>query len=321
VPFTTELFIDGANAPVKMAFAPDGRLFYNELKTGNIRVVKDGVLQPQPFASVQVATSGETGLIGLAFDPDFSTNHFVWILFSAPSGRNVIAHFTDVNGVGMNPTVIFDQITWAQMHNAGNIAFGPDGFLYVSTGENTHPELSQDKSSLQGKILRITRDGAPAPGNPFGNAVFALGLRNPFDFTFSPFTGKLYVSENGPECDDEVDIIQSGGNYGWRPGYPCGDTDPAFIGPMIRFDKTIAPTGIMIYNGSVFPQFGGGLFLVDFNNGNMQHFTIDENAGKALNVEFVVNGQFGRLLDVAQGPDGFIYASSQTNIFRLVPKK
>src|SRR5437899_1596082 len=90
-----EMFVANANAPVKMAFAPDGRLFYNELKTGNVRIVKDAVLQPQPFASVQVDTSGETGLLGIAVDPNFATNHFVWVLSSAPTGRNVIAHFTD----------------------------------------------------------------------------------------------------------------------------------------------------------------------------------------------------------------------------------
>jgi glucose/arabinose dehydrogenase len=316
-----EMFVANANNPVKMAFAPDGRLFYNELKTGNVRVVKAGVLQPQPFTSVQVDTSGETGLLGIAIDPDFATNHFVWVLYSAPTGRNIIAHFADVNGVGTNPQVVFDQITWAARHNGGNIAFGPDGNLYVSTGENGHPELSQDKASLQGKILRFTRDGAPAPGNPFGNAAFALGLRNPFDFTFSPFTGKLFASENGPECDDEVDIIASGGNYGWRPGYPCGDTDPNFIGPLIRFDQPIAPTGITFYNGDVFPQLKGGLFLVDFKEGKVRHYTIDENAQTVSNPEVLVNGEFGPLLDITQGPDGLIYFSSQTSIVRLVPKK
>jgi glucose/arabinose dehydrogenase len=233
----------------------------------------------------------------------------------------VITHFTDVNGVGTTPTGVFDQITSAQVHNGGNIVFGADGFLYVSTGENGHPEFSQDKTSLQGKILRLTRDGAPAPGNPFGNAVFAMGLRNPFDFTFSPITGKLYVSENGPECDDEVDVIQSGGNYGWRPGYPCGDSDPNFTGPMIRFDKTIAPTGIAIYNGSVFPQFSGSLFLVDFNEGKLRRYPLDESAGKVADPEIILNGEFGSLLDITQGPDGLIYIASTSSIIRLVPKK
>lgn len=320
VPFTPEVFLQGANFPVKMAFAPDGRLFYNELKTGNIRVVTNGVLQPQPFASIQVDSSGESGLLGIAIDPNFGTNHFVWVLYSAPGGKNVIAHFTDLNGVSTSPQVVFDQITWASVHNAGNIVFGPDGNLYVSTGENGHPEFSQDKNSLQGKILRLTPAGAPAPGNPFGNAVFAFGLRNPFDFTFSP-GGKLFASENGPQCDDEVDIIQSGGNYGWRPGYPCGDTDPSFIGPLIRFDKTIAPTGIAFYTGSVFPQFTGGLFLVDFNEGKLRHFTVDENAGKVLSTEIFLNNEFGPLLDITQGPDGFIYIASTTAIIRLVPKQ
>lgn len=326
VPFRVETVVANAAFPVVMAFAPDGRMFYNELRTGNIRVVQNGALLAQPLATLVVETSGERGLLGLALDPQFAANRRVYVLHSDPAGKHRIVRFTEANNTGSNLTVMVDNLPSAVVHNGGNIAFGPDGMLYVTLGDATVPANSQDRDSLSGKILRYDVSTAPAtvpPNNPFGagNPAFNLGLRNSFDFTFHPQSGIIYASENGPNCDDEINRIVAGANYGWRPNYPCGDNDPQYRAPIMRFTPPIAPTGITFYTAAVFPQFTGNLFLVDFNQGRVRRFVVDEAAmGEILFSEVVVDGGFGPLLDILPGPGGNIYFSSANGIHRIVPQ-
>ena len=239
-----------------MAFAPDGRLFFNELDTGNVRVIENGVLLSQPFANLPVAIAGERGLIGLAFDPQFTSNGFVYVLYSDISGVQRVAQFNDFNSVGMNRLFIVDDLPSTSNHNGGNIGFGQNGQLYITLGDSTDPANSQNENSLAGKILRYNSDGSIPSDNPFGvgNPAFNLGLRNSFDFAFHLQTGTIYASENGPNCDDELNRIIAGGNYGWRPDQPCGDTDPTFIAPLMRFNPVIAPTGVTFYPAVLSPS-------------------------------------------------------------------
>ena len=323
VAFRVEIFVGNLNFPVRLAFAPDGRLFFNELQTGNVRIIQNRVVQAQPFATLPVETSGERGLLGLAFHPQFSSNGFVYVLHSDPSGVQRVVRFADMNGTGVAEQVIVDNLPSASVHNAGAIGFGPDGRLYVSIGDSTDPANSQNQNSLSGKILRYAADGAIPADNPFGaaNPAFNLGLRNTFDFAFHPTTGTIYASENGPNCDDELNRIVAGGNYGWRPSYPCGDTSTSFVAPLARFNPVIAPTGVAFYTASVFPQFRNQLFMTDFNTGRLRRFAVNDAApGQTTETAIVVDGGFGALLDVVQGPDGFLYFSSQTAILRLVPQ-
>ncbi len=324
VSFRVETFRSGLNFPVTLAFAPDGRLFFNELDTGNVRIIENGQLLPTPFATLPVETNGERGLLGLTFDPNFATNRYVYVFYSDRNLANQrLVRFTDVANNGTLQTVIADNLPSTSVHNGGNIGFGRDGKLYVTIGDNTDAANSQNPDSVSGKILRYNPDGTLPPDNPFGSnrAAFNLGLRNSFDFTFHPATGTIYASENGVNCDDEINRIVPGGNYGWRPGYPCGDTDPRFIPPLIRFTPVIAPTGITFYTGTVFPQFQNSLFLVDFNTGRVRRFVVDENnQGRIVSSEVVVDGGLGQLLDIVQGPDGFLYFSSTSAIHRIVPQ-
>lgn len=323
VPFRVETFLPNANFPVTMAFAPDGRLFYNELRTGQVRVVQNGQLQAQPFATLTVETNGERGLLGLAIDPNFTLSRFVYVYYSDPGGFHRLVRFTEASGVGTNQTTIVTIPRTNGNHNGGNIGFGRDGKLYLTIGDCGDPANSQNNAEFCGKILRYNADGTIPADNPFGptSPAFNLGLRNSFDFTFHPASGAIYASENGPNCDDEINRVVAAENYGWRPNYPCGDMDPSFVAPLRRFDPVIAPTGITLYTASAFPQFRDSLFLVDFNDGRVQRFTVNEAMqGQITQSEVIVTGGFGSLLDIVQGPDGLLYFSSTTAILRIIPQ-
>lgn len=316
-----ETFVAAANFPVTLAFSPDGRLFYTELQTGNVRIVQNGQLLLQPFATLTVATNGEQGLLGLAFDPDFQNNRFVYTYHTHPDPlRNRVVRFTESSNIGINETVIVDNLPASGAHNAGRVAFGPDGLLYVTLGDVGNPDNAQSLATPAGKLLRFNKDGTIPVSNPVpGNSLFALGLRNTFGISFHPVTGTPYVSDNGPACDDELNRIVKGGNYGHRTGQPCGDTDPNFIQPILRINPTIGPTGVVFYTGSVFPEFQNSLFLTDVNTGSVRRFVVDENNnGAVLTQETILNGGFGSLIDVTVGPDGNLYLASITAILRIV---
>ena len=236
-----------------MQFAPDGRMFYAEQFSGDIRIVlADGTLQPTPFATLQVANylDLDWGLTGLALDPLFATNHFVYAFYTAPVGDNIgkptIVRYTDNNGTGQDQRVISSDFPETypnhQGYNAnGDIHFGPDGYLYASVGdydqgsakpaEGGHPEIVDDLSSPVGKLLRLNKaDGTAAPGNPFAAQagadprVFAYGFREPFSFTFDPVSGAIYGTDNTTVSCEELNVITAGTNYGWTtPGMSAAD--------------------------------------------------------------------------------------------------
>jgi glucose/arabinose dehydrogenase len=327
VAIRTETVVSNASFPVSLVFAPDGRLFYTELQTGNVRIVQNPTTaNPQllvtPFVTVPVATTGEQGLLGLALDPSFAQNRFVYIYHTHPNPlRNRVVRFTEANNVGSNETTIVDNLPVNSNHNGGRLAFGADGLLYVTVGDAGDAANAQSAASRAGKLLRFNRDGTIPAGNPTaGNALFALGLRNPFGVAFHPTAGTPYVSDNGPNCDDELNRIVAGGNYGWRPNYPCGDNDPQFRAPIQRFNPPIAPTGMTFYTGSVFPEWATHhLFLTNFVDGTLRRFVVDEaQAGMVLEQQTLINGAFGALLDVKQGPDGNLYVAAETSIIRIV---
>jgi len=322
--FQLQPVLTGLDIPVAMAVAPDGRIFYNELTTGNIRIIDPGwQLRPQAFYQLQVATGVEKGLLGIALDPDFANNRFVYVYHTVNSNpvRNRVVRLTEVNHQGTDETVILDDLPASDIHNGGNIHFGPDGKLYISVGDANQPILAQDISYLGGKILRINPNGSIPGDNPFpGSPVYALGLRNSFDFTFHPHTGHLWATENGPDDNDEVNRIVSGGNYGW-PTVRGIANNPLFVDPLVAFTPTIAPTGIIaVGSNSAYPtQYHDNLLFADFNTGQIRRLVL---AGAALTqlgtLSVAYNGGQGSLLDLVQGPDGFIYVSNSDSIFRMV---
>ena len=263
--------------PTNLAFAPDGTLFFTEKDTGRIRVMMPGgALQPEPFATLDVAlVANETGLLGLALHPDFDREPWVYAYYSdAATVRNVLvrirsgAEAGDVVGGEIERLGTFLPAT-AGYHNGGDMVFGIDGMLYLAVGEAHEPARAQDPEDPGGSILRLTPEGAPAPGNPFGadTPAYTIGHRNSFGVCVDPASGTVWMTENGPGVDDEVNRLEPGGNYGWPE--VTGDADDRFADPVLVFTQPVAPTGCAVWEGSLW--FGtyitGELFKLDLDGG------------------------------------------------------
>jgi len=344
--FTLQEVASGLNFPTAMATTPDGRIFVTELVTGKIRVVTPTAtlpwqLQAAPFATLPVVTGNEKGLLGIAVDPSFSQNGFVYVFYTASGPVNRVVRFTATTSNGntvadnQTPTVIFDNIPAAENHNGGIINFGPDGMLYIFVGENQVQDDAQSLSSLRGKILRIIPipNGGIPSDNPFPNsAIYSYGHRNSFGFTFHTHTNDLWETENGLDTFDEINRILPGKNYGW-PFVEGTGTNPQFMNPLITFGPpTIAPTGIIaIREDSVYPaQYYNNLLFADFNVGQLHRIVLGGVGLTDLSSHTIAcNCGKGGLIGVMHGlnvpgQDGYVYVTNgnynTTNhrIFRVV---
>ena len=324
--------ISGLNFPVGMALAPDGRVFFNERLTGKIRIINpQWQLVPTQFCQITIATSGEQGLLGLTLDPDFANNKFVYVYHSASSPlRNRVVRYTESSGSCTQEMIILDNLPASTNHNGGIIQFGPDGKLYVIIGDSENSANSQSLTTLAGKILRVNPDGSAPADNPFfsnanANAkkVFSLGHRNSYGFTFHGHTGHLWETENGPGDNDEINRIVAGGNYGW-PTVGGIANNPNFRNPILAYTPTIAPTGIISIpeNSTVYPAaYHNNLLFTAWNDGRIRRVIL---SGPDLTLlgssSTAYNGGQGGLLSLMLGTDGFVYVSSASAIFKVVPQ-
>src|SRR5678815_2572989 len=260
----TETSISGLSNPTAMELAPDGRIFVCE-QGGALRVIKNGVLLSTPFLTLSVDANGERGLLGIAFDPNFASNNFLYVYYTVPSTprHNRVSRFT-ANGdivVPGSETIILElnDLSSATNHNGGAIHFGPDGKLYVAVGENANGSNAQTLSNRLGKVLRINSDGTIPADNPFFNtaaganrSIWALGLRNPFTFAFQPGTGRLFINDVGQSAWEGLDDGKAGANYGWPTHEgPSSPPDPKFTEPLFAYPHdgvVCAITGAAFYN-------------------------------------------------------------------------
>ena len=325
--------ISGLNFPVGMALAPDGRVFFNERLTGKIRIInQQWQLVPTQFCQLTIATTGEQGLLGLALDPNFATNKFVYVYHSASSPlRNRVVRYTESSGSCTNETIILDNLPASTNHNGGIIQFGPDGKLYIVIGDSENTANAQSLTTLAGKILRVNpADGSAPSDNPFfsnpnANAqkVFSLGHRNSYGFTFHTHTGHLWESENGPDDNDEINRSVAGGNYGW-PTVRGIAGNPSFRDPILAYTPTIAPTGIIAIpeNSSIYPvAYRNNLLFVDFKEGRIRRVILSgADLTKLGTSSIAYNGGNGNLLSLMLGADGFVYVSNTNTIFKVVSR-
>jgi aldose sugar dehydrogenase len=320
----------GLSVPAAFTFLPDGRILYGERFTGEIRL-RDPARGTDDlvFTIPDVAGSGEQGLLGLALDPGY------------PATPYLLAYVTrTVNGATVNQILriemtqrhtgyrwgVIYQAPATQVHNGGRIMFGPDGNLYVVTGDIQNPRNSQSLRNTLGKILRMTPTGGVPADNPFGNFIWAYGIRNSYGFNFDPATQSLWQTENGPQCNDELNRITRGGNYGWGPNQTCAtppappvNTNRDGISPVLPvafYTPPTAPTGLAFCSGCGVPDLEGRLVYGTFNTRQLR--VVSLNRPRTLRgSETPVYTHSAGILSVERAPDGRLYFSDASGIYRV----
>jgi glucose/arabinose dehydrogenase len=317
---TTQIIGTGLSGPSGFEFAPDGRVFIIQ-RTGEIKIYKNGQLLSQNFAVLQSIASGDRGLIGIAFDPQFTTNHYVYFYYTGLDKLNRLVRFDATTDVGTNSYVLYQTaFPSEQLHVGGTIRFGPDGKLYFAVGDNGYSPNAQDLSNPHGKILRINKDGSIPTDNPFYGVpgalpeIWAYGMRNPWRFQFDSTTGRLYVGDVGADSWEELNLVVKGGNYGW-PNCEglCVPTNSRYIDPLYTYPHELngqfqssAVTMGPVYHANMFPPaYENRLFYGDYARGIIRTVTLDANGNSAGTTDFDM--QAGSVVDLKVASDGSMY--------------
>jgi glucose/arabinose dehydrogenase len=294
-----ETVATGLEIPWEIAFMPDGRALVTE-RPGRIRLLDaDGKLRAEPVAEVDVSEQGEGGLLGLALDPQFADNGLVYLYFTTPTAMKLERWRFDDDTLTREADLIDGTIQAGTVHDSGRIAFGPDDDLYVATGEAGQPELAQDPNSLNGKYLRLTPD--QYHGGPSTPEIVSLGHRNPQGFDWQPGTGHLISTEHGPSGGDgpqgydEINDVRKGRNYGWPEVYGTDHGD--FTAPLKVYEEAVAPSGA---------TFVGDDYWFATLRGEALH-RLRMDGDRIVDDTTFLDGEYGRLRTVVQGPDKKLY--------------
>ncbi len=320
VPFHVEVVAEGLEVPWGIAFLPGGDALVTE-RPGRVRLLRGGVLQAQPVATVPTAPSAEGGLLGIAAHPDFASNRQFYLYVTTEVGgneENRVERWTlsEDHSSATLERVIFGGIPSAQFHDGGRLRFGPDGMLYVGTGDARDPDLSQDRSSPAGKLLRLTPEGAVPEDNPFpGSPAFLLGVRNTQGWDWKDGT-TLYLTDHGPSGDtlrrahDEVNLARAGDNLGWPEIYSC-ETAEGMITPSLTFEDAMPPGGAAFYTGEAIPEWRGSLLIGTLGSRHLHRVVFAaEDPRRVSQHEVYLQDTHGRLRDVLMGPDGDLYVTT-----------
>jgi len=331
--FTPHKLIRNVSDAVAFTFAPNGDVFYVDRLTGDIHLWVAATKTKTDFFTVpNVVGSGEQGLLGIALDPDFPTTPYVYVYATRDLGgeeHNQILRITDNGGTGQDLTPIFSASTTAGVyHDGGRILFGPDGKLYATMGEAHGAAAAQQLGNPAGKVLRMNADGSVPNDNPFaGSRIWSYGLRNSFGLGFDPETGNLWETENGPSCNDEINRIVKGGNFGWGPSETCStppqapkntnQDGPNPIQPKRFYTPTIAPTGIVFCDHcSLGARQNGTLFFGAHNTGQIRELHLTDNRRGVASQDVVFTDSTG-IYSMEAAPDGRLYFSDHNAIWRL----
>jgi glucose/arabinose dehydrogenase len=310
---------NGLDTPWDLAFLPGGDILVTE-RPGRLRLIQNGSLLPDAVLEVNVVQSGEGGLLGLALHPDFASNSFFYlyetVLTSNGSVNRVVRYkLSSDHRSATQDRIILDNIEAGNVHNGGKIHFGPDGMLYIATGNAGNTDFSQDPNSLNGKILRLTPEGQIPADNPQpGSAWYLNGIRNSegFDWINSSI---LVVADHGPTGEyqgrlggDEVSIARAGDNLGWPTIWHC-ETQAGLVTPILSWNNAVPPGGLAIYRGNQIPGWNGNVILGTLGSEHLHRIVLDENQNVTRH-EVYFEGQTGRIRDVINGPNGELYITT-----------
>jgi len=303
-----ETVAENLDIPWSIVWDPDGTIFFTE-RNGNVRIIQDGIVSEKPILSLNVG-GFEGGLLGIALDPNYSENHYIYLYYTYNnffSTENKVVRYVESNLTLSEDKVLIDKIPGGPNHDGGRIQFGPDGKLYITTGDAGNAGLAQDKNSVAGKILRINSDGSIPEDNPFsGSPIYSYGHRNPQGLDWDD-SGNLVATEHGPRQHDEINVIVPGANYGW-PDIIGSETIEGLVTPIMNTDNdTWAPSGAEFYDGNKIPQWTGKFFVATLRGNHLHMIDFDIEKNKVLSHQKLFVGDFGRLRDVATGPDGYLY--------------
>lgn len=318
VPLHVEVLADGLEVPWGIAFLPDGDALITE-RPGRLRLLRDGALVPQPVLELDVVQRAEDGLLGVAIHPRFSENRRFYLYFTRTEGdatTNVMQAFQLAeDGRSAQPQeVVFSGIAAAFVHDGGRIHFGPDGMLYVSTGDARKPDRSQDVRDPAGKILRLTPDGAIPEDNPWpGSPAWIAGIRNSQGFGWLD-DETMVVIDHGPsgermrQGNDEVSVARKGANLGWPEIFGC-ESREGLQAPAISWREANPPAGMAIYRGDRIPDFRGDVLVATLRSQHLQRIRLGAD-GKVIGNEVYLRGTWGRLREVVQAPDGSLWITT-----------
>ncbi|MFY9300780.1 MAG: PQQ-dependent sugar dehydrogenase [Candidatus Nitrosotenuis sp.] len=311
-----ETLATGLKKPWAIAFAED-KIFVTE-KQGSIRIIESGVLLDEPLATLRVAEVFGGGLLGITTHPDYANNHFLYVYYTYSEDDklwNKVLRITEENNKLADVVTIIDKIPGSQFYNGGVLKFGPDKKLYVATGLSSEfSQNSQVISSLEGKILRLNDDGTIPQDNPFPDSpVFSLGHRDPQGMAWDK-NANLFVTESGPTKNDEINLARPGGNYGW-PEQECGGEK--FANPVMCYDPSIEPGGIVFYSGDKL-EYKDSMIMATLRGSNL--YKLDVTQDDLLSQKSILSGT-GRIRDVGEGPDGYLYIITSNTDGKGFPNK
>lgn len=335
MPYEINVIAENLFVPWAIDISSEGKIYFTE-RSGTIRVIENGKVNSEPIITFEppFVSRGEGGLLGIALDPNFIQNHYIYAMHTYSEDNrlfNRVVRLIEKNNKASVDKVIIDKIPGGQVHNGGRIKRGPDKKLYIATGDGGTPSLAQNPTSTAGKILRIELDGSIPKDNPIPNSpVYSLGFRNPQGLTWNS-TNILYGTDHGEVAQDEVNIIESGANYGWPivQGNQAS-SEVASKKPLVQSGgETWAPAGISFIN---IGPWQGKLVVGNLRGSQLLVISLGEDGRTVANQEFFLKNEFGRIRDVIQGSDGSIYfttsnrdgrgnpTSKDDRIIQLTPK-
>ena len=329
VQLQVEMVLGDLDTVWDMIWAPDGSMWFSE-RGGRVSRLDISSRTRTVLSEVpNVRESGEAGLMGIALHPDFPENPMVYAVHSYNMGGGIgnrLVRMRFENGSLGPPEVLLDGLAGRRNHDGSRIVFGPDGLLYMTMGDAGNRPFSQDLSSFNGKILRLTAGGGPAPGNPFGDPIWSLGHRNPQGLVFHP-NGMLYSAEHGSGDEDELNLIEAGRNYGWPTleGFCNTRQEEAYcaaddvVEPLHSWSPTVGIASVEGVRWGCCRGGDGDLLVVSLRGESLYHVSLSNDGRSATSSETVVQSDYGRLRDVLVGPDGEIYLATSNRDGRGSP--
>ncbi len=324
IPYEIEVIAENLNIPWAIDISAEGRLYFTE-RPGAIRVIENGKLLQQPLITfgAPFVSQGEGGLMGIALDPNFSENHYIYVMHSYAEGNQIynrVVKLVEQNNQAFIYQILLNKIPGGIIHNGGRLKIGPDQRLYITTGDAGNSVLAQDITSTAGKILRIELDGRIPEDNPITDSpIYSLGHRNPQGLAWNP-ANILYASEHGQTAHDEINIIQPGANYGWP--FVQGDetsVEMEIQRPLVHSgEDTWAPSGIAFVNQG---PWQGKLLVAALRGEELLVISLNEEGTEVENIESWLHNEYGRLREVIQAKDGSIYFATSNRDGRGAPDK